>query len=278
MKILLTGSTGFVGSRLYKAYPDAIPTPSLRHMTEDQILRIVEESEADVIIHTAAISDIPTCAANEEASYIANVLLPIYLAKASKDRKLICFSSDQVYSGLNEEGPYTEDVVKPANIYAAHKIEMENRVLDIQPDAVMLRAEWMYDYPATRPNYIYNMLTAIKNHQEVSFSKNQYRGITYLREVEESMEAVMRLPGGVYNYGSETTKSMYEITEEFLEILKVDLPIKDVPARHNLWMDCSKARRGGVMISDVMDGLRKCIEDYHLYNIVTDQKTNSTMF
>ena len=40
--------------------------------------------------------------------------------------------------------------VKPGNIYAAHKLEMEKRVLDILPSAVMLRAEWMYDYYAKK--------------------------------------------------------------------------------------------------------------------------------
>lgn len=52
-------------------------------MNEKQIRQIVEESEADVIIHTAAISDVGICEKNPEDSYYANVLLPVYLAKAS---------------------------------------------------------------------------------------------------------------------------------------------------------------------------------------------------
>ena len=59
------------------------------------------------------------------------------------DRKLICFSSDQGYRACREEGPYIEEVVKPGNIYAEHKLEMEERVLELVPSAVMLRAEWM---------------------------------------------------------------------------------------------------------------------------------------
>ncbi len=263
-KILLTGARGFVGSRIKNTFPEMMAAPSLRHMSEDEVKRIVEESEADVIIHTAAISDIPTCQNHPEASYEANVLLPVYLARASKHAKLICFSSDQVYSGLVEEGPYTEEKVKGANLYAEHKIEMEQRVLDLCPDAVMLRAEWMYDYNCTRPNYIGNMLRAIENKETVTFSKNQFRGITYLREVAEAMPAVMNLPGGSYNFGSETTKSMYEITQEFGEMLGAKIALCDCPPRHNLWMDCSKATAGGVIFSDVTKALEKCVEDYHL--------------
>lgn len=144
--ILVTGANGFVGHKIIQMCKDAVACPSLRGTSEDEIKRIVEASGANTIIHTAAISDIGACQADPEASYIANVQIPIYLAKAAKNVKLICFSSDQVYSGTDEEGPYSEDMVKPNNIYAEHKLEMERRVLDIEPTAVMLRAEWMYDY------------------------------------------------------------------------------------------------------------------------------------
>ena len=141
MRILITGTTGFVGHKLKASYTDAIAAPSLRNATRDMIKKIVEESEADVVIHTAAISDIGTCQKDPQSSYFANVQIPLYLAAACKDRKLICFSSDQVYSACKEEGPYIEEVVKPGNIYAEHKLEMEERVLDLVPSAVMLRAE-----------------------------------------------------------------------------------------------------------------------------------------
>lgn len=259
MKLLITGTTGFVGHKIMEAYDQAIAAPSLRNATQKMITRMVEESEADVVLHTAAISDIGTCQNDPEASYFANVQIPVYLARACKDRKLICFSSDQVYSACEEDGPYTEEVVKPGNIYAEHKLEMEERVLDLVPSAVMLRAEWMYDYVSRKPNYFLNMLHA---EQPVSFSSRQFRGITYLKEVVENMDQVMALPGGAYNFGSETTQSMYEITEQFLDLLGKQVPVQDVPPRHNLWMNCGKARKYGVEFSDVLDGLKRCLKDY----------------
>lgn len=138
--ILVTGASGFVGETIMKLCRDAVACPSLRGASEDDVRRIVEESGADAIIHTAAISDIGACVKDPEASYLANVQIPIYLARATKKRKLVCFSSDQVYSGVDGEGPYSEETVCASNVYAEHKIEMERRVLDIAPDAVMLRA------------------------------------------------------------------------------------------------------------------------------------------
>ena len=257
--ILVTGATGFVGGKIMELCRDAIACPSLRGATEDIIRRIVEESGADTIVHTAAIADIGTCQADPEASYFANVQIPVFLAKAAKGRKLICFSSDQVYSGTDAEGPYTEDMVKPANVYAAHKLEMEDRILSIDPNAVMLRAEWMYDYYLKKPNYFMNILNA---ETSVVFGSCQYRGITYVKEVAENMEKVICLPGGAYNFGSETTKSMYEITKEFLAHIGKNIRVDDAPARHNLWMNCEKARRRGVIFSDVEEGLKRCAHDY----------------
>ena len=68
MKILVTGAHGFVGTRLMKELEGAIAAPSIQGMNEKQIRQIVEESEADVIIHTAAISDVGICEKNPEES------------------------------------------------------------------------------------------------------------------------------------------------------------------------------------------------------------------
>ena len=259
--ILVTGANGFVGRKIMQLCNNTIAAPSLRDATEDQIRRIIEQQEITAIIHTAAISDIGVCQANPEDSYRANVLLPVNLAKAARDTKLVCFSSDQVYSGMDEGGPYEENTVKAANIYAQHKIMMEQQVLELCPDAVMLRAEWMYDYGSERPNYLMNVLRA---EDSIAFSSRQYRGITYLKEVAQQMEQVLQLPGGAYNFGSETVKSMYEITEEFLALIGKNIRLEDAPPRHNLWMNCEKAKKHGVVFQRVEDGLKACAKDYGL--------------
>lgn len=256
--ILVTGATGFVGKKLMDCMENVVAAPSLREASVDDLKRILDKNDIDTIIHTAAVSDIPTCAANPEVSYRANVVLPVNLVKAAEGRKLICFSSDQVYSDRKEEGPYTEAMVKPGNLYAEQKLEMENQVLDIDSNAVMLRAEWMYDFIAPKPNFYLNVLCA---DSEIAVAFQQYRGVTYLQEVAENMNQVCALPGGAYNFGSETNQSMYELTKDFLSHLGKNILVKDLGERHNLWMDCSKAKAGGVVFSDTLEGLKRCAKD-----------------
>ena len=78
------------------------------------------------------------------------------------------------------------------------------------------------------------------------------------------MEKVIKLPGGSYNFGSETKMSMYEISKNFLTSIKKEISLRDVEPRHNLWMDCGKAKKFGIEFSSVEDGLLRCARDYGL--------------
>ena len=78
------------------------------------------------------------------------------------------------------------------------------------------------------------------------------------------MERVMALPGGAYNFGSETRQSMYEITRQLVQLLGRQIPVTPGPDRHNLWMDCGKAARQGVVFRDVLEGLTLCLADHGL--------------
>ena len=129
--------------------------------------------------------------------------IPVWLARTGV--KCVMFSTDQVYSGCAGEGPYSEEETAPSNLYSCHKLEMEERTLDINPDTVLLRATWMYDMPKygvpNRGNFLVNML----GQADISFSSTQHRAVTYVREVSGWIRQAALLPGGAYNYGSENT-------------------------------------------------------------------------
>lgn len=272
--ILITGTNGFVGARAMQRFPDAIPVPSeLVRNAGEPLKDFIKSNHPDIILNTAAISDIGICEQNSAASYAANVMLPVVLAKtaATVGSKLISFSSDQVYTGCSEDGPYRESdtLPTPTNVYARHKLEAEQRVLDISPDAVMLRATWMYDMPmfghANRGNFLMNMFNAVLHGKELRFSSLEYRGITYVRQVVELFDRMFDLQGGVYNYGSENDLSMLETAKALLDELNLDYNVQDMERRrHNLWMDCSKIKRHDVCFDTTTDGFKRCVSDYRL--------------
>ena len=268
---------GFVGARIMTQLADryelcSFPKGMLAAANETAVQEHICRTQPDVILHTAAISDTGYSEKHPEESYRANVLLPLWMAQAAKrvGAKLICFSSDQVYTGLNENGPFAEEQpLCPANVYGRHKWEAEQRVLSALPDAVMLRATWMYDLPGyglpIRGNFVLNLLTAAMRQQTVRFSCHDYRGITYVREAVEKLTQVMELPGGIYNFGSENDCDMYETALRACEQLNIRPDIEKQDWKRSLRMDGSKLRAAaGSGFSDLQTGLMQCLRDYGL--------------
>ena len=275
-RVLVTGAGGFVGARACRFLQGnyevlTLPKGWMASCTELQLMQSIAKAQPDVILHTAAISDTGYTEQHPEEAYRANVELPLWLARAAAQRgaKLVGFSSDQVYAGVQQPGSLSETVeLSPANVYGRQKLEMEQRMLDACPDTVLLRATWMYDLPSyglpIRGNLPLNILRAAKTGEVLRFSRNDYRGVGYVREVIENLVPAMELPGGVYNFGSECDGDMVETARCFANLLQVDVKIEESDLPRNLAMDTGKLRAHGIEFSSTWGALRVCLGDYRL--------------
>ena len=278
-KILLTGAGGFVGSRICQQWQGryelcTLPRGFLCTADEAAIRAQVETLRPDVILHTAALSDTGYCARHPAEAYRANVELPVWLARAARQTgaKLVAFSSDQVYAGVQQPGPLPEALVlRPANIYGQYKLEAEQRVLDLCPDSVHLRAAWMYDLPGyglpIRGNLPLDLLRAAIKGEPVRFSRSDHRGVTYVRQVIENLVPAMELPGGVYNFGSGNAEDMVCTARQFAKALGVTVRIKEESWNRNLVMDAAKLERFGIRFDTTQQGIRRCLRDYGLADL-----------
>lgn len=275
-KLLVTGAGGFVGSRVCQQWRGQFelitpPRGFLAAADEAALRQFVEAHRPDCILHAAALSDTGYCAAHPEESYRANVLVPEWLAKAAQDTgaKLLAFSSDQVYAGVSQPGPLPETLeLHPANVYGQHKLEMEQRVLAHCPEAVLVRATWLYDLPGyqlpIRGNLPLNLLRAALRGESVRFSARDFRGVSSVREVIANLPPAFALPGGVYNFGSGNDFNMVETARQFAAILGISVPIEEADWPRNLVMDGAKLRKYGIAFLSTQDALRRCLKDYHL--------------
>ena len=91
MKLLITGGTGFLGRRAaayLKSLGFSVQSPShgeLDIIDEEAVADWFRENRPDVVIHTAAISDVGVCQRNPEMSEKVNVDGCIHLAKACRE-------------------------------------------------------------------------------------------------------------------------------------------------------------------------------------------------
>ena len=273
-KFLISGAGGFVGARVLhqwkgRAELAVFPQGFLAAADEDAVRRFVQAEQPDILLHLAALSDTGYCQQHPEESRRANVELPVWMAHAARDTgaRLTAFSSDQVYAGVTQEGPLPETLpLSPVNTYGCHKLEAEQRMLAFCPQAVLLRAPWMYDLPASglpvRGNLPLNLLRAAETGAAVSFSENDHRGVSWVHEAVEHLFPALQLPGGVYNFGSGNPVGMVTTARQFAGLLGVQVSIEPAAWSRNLVMDGTKLAAQGIRFEDTVDGFRRCLEFY----------------
>ena len=282
--ILVTGASGFVGSRFLQRWKENYNILSPSHAELDitdmeSIKRFFDVNTPHVILHLAAISDTWHCEQNPEASFKVNVIGTQNMAHVATmcGARFIFFSSDQVYNGNLQWGLLGEDLeVTPESVYAKHKLQAEQLAFDECAETVVLRATWMYDNNKTglplHNNFVENFRTMLAEHTPLMFPVREYRGITWVGEVVEFLPRTFSLPSGIYNYGAENKLNTYETACCFFEMsgcpLKCDdMIIPDVERypkhERNISISSKKitdATNGDIFFSSTLDGLRIFLE------------------
>ena len=277
--ILVTGSTGFFGSRICAYFKDSYqviaPTHAELDITDfESIKRLFENKRPDFLIHCVAISDVVECGKDEDKSYAINVTGAENFAKmcALYGTKMIFCSSDQIYfekkSDVRDRKivPHKEnDAVDPYNIYGRQKLEAEQKIMHYSKDAVCLRLSWMYDTKKLveheHSNFYLNVKANLEQGKVCSFPTHDVRGITYVGDAVKNLQKVFLLPGGIYNYGAENKLSTFELLKALFA--KKGIPEYAVEPNfqlfqenpRNISMDTSKLRSYGIEFASTLDGL-----------------------
>ncbi|NLC32643.1 MAG: NAD(P)-dependent oxidoreductase [Clostridiales bacterium] len=272
MKIIVTGASGFLGSRLIKKLEHHQAVGAVRHdfdiSREDDVMTYFQEQQPEAVIHCAALSDVGACRDNPQLSYQVNVMgtKNIALACSKLKIKLVFCSSDQVYVGLPGEAAHVEtEEVHPPHPYGQHKVLAENHCINLSPNSVCLRLAWMYDASVLpgegRGGLVTSVLQAVRNGEPLSYPDNDYRSITNVWEVIGQMDKALSLPGGIYNFGSENTASTWEVAAHILktkELAHVPLLKKENTSsntRRNIRMDTKKAQVHGIEFNLSLEGI-----------------------
>ena len=147
MVVLITGGTGSLGIELQKVFPENIsPTHEELDITnKEQVKKIFQQNEIDMVIHTAAITKVRQCEDDKQLAWRVNVQGTKNLIDEIIHSKLnisfVYVSTACVFDGYSEM--YTEESIPyPENFYSLTKLLGEFEVNQI-PNATIIRTNFV---------------------------------------------------------------------------------------------------------------------------------------
>lgn len=281
-KILLTGGKGFFCTRLKEYYENKYEIISfgkeeLNVTNYEEVLNTLKEYKPDYVLHAAAIAVTEFCNKHPELAHKVNVEGSVNVAKACKNTgaKLVFISSEQIFNGNKESGPYEEEhKAIPDTVYGQNKLEAEGLLKYVLEELWIVRFTWMFGLPkkdyGITSNIMWDTVSSILKNKSIKAPANEFRGITYVNEMVENFEKVFQLPYGIYHLGSKNDLSRYEIVKVIFEklgysnklneLLEADFEkYKENP--RDIRLNTDKAAKYGINFSTSKDAVKKCIRE-----------------
>ncbi len=150
-RILVTGNQGQLGRALISIFSSSYDVTGVDIQDcdirdYDAVLDCVKDAQPDIVIHTAAFTDVDGCETNGAAAMAVNATGTENVARACKEvgARMIYYSTDYVFDG-SKDVPYLEtDLPNPLTVYGQSKLEGERRIIDLLDNSVILRIAWLY--------------------------------------------------------------------------------------------------------------------------------------
>lgn len=235
-KVLVTGADGvfakYVIDHFKKNNYNVIPTnKSLVDVSKkEDVLKIVNSENPDIIIHLAALTNVDECEKNPTKARRVNALGTRNItAVCGPMRTLIYISTSAVFDG-NKKGYSELDQPAPLNIYGKTKLEGEEFVKSTLKEYYIVRAGWLIGGGEKEKKFISYIIDDIKKGKRISVVNDKFGTITYARELAVFLEELIhhKQPFGVYHYGSKGVCSRHDIAKQIAKILKKDILINAI--------------------------------------------------
>lgn len=192
--------------------------------TSDGALRAFEDARAQIVIHTAGMTNVEACERDPQLAHHINVEVASNVATACARAgiALAHISTDHLFSGESEWVDENEPPA-PRNVYARTKAEAERRVLDANPSALVVRTNFYCWGPSYRPSFSDVILNALRSGRELTL----FQDVCYTPILAEALaHAVQDLLAmrahGIFNVVGDTRISKYEFGVRLADAFELD--------------------------------------------------------
>ena len=237
MKVIITGSNGLLGQKLlHKLREDdsveLVATSigvnrvsekegykyvSLDITNENELKKVMISENPQVIINTAAMTNVDTCEDQQKKCDDLNVNAVKYLSEISSkiNAHLIHISTDFIFDG--ENGPYLEnDIPNPISYYGLSKLKSETVLLQSECRWTVLRTILVFGVGEylSRENIVLWAKAALEKGNPLNIIDDQLRSPTLAEDLADAcILSFKNKKFGVYNASGKDIMSIYEMVE-----------------------------------------------------------------
>lgn len=248
-KVIVTGSSGMLGRALcdvlkrgYQVFGmDLENRNKLKNFRVcditkyKQVKKAIQTIMPDIIIHTAAYTDVDGCEKNSGRAKTVNTQGAINIAKVSKDISAALFfiSTDYVFDGKKKKSYSENDALSPLNIYGKSKLAAEEFIRHNLSEYFIVRTSWLYG--SGGKNFVDTIRAAAQFKPLLEVVDDQIGGPTYVLDLAEAIKnlinKVKSLPKkytGIYHITNSGNCSWYKFAREILRISSISTKVKPI--------------------------------------------------
>ncbi|MEM9834591.1 MAG: SDR family oxidoreductase [Bacteroidota bacterium] len=247
IKVLLTGGNGLLGQKLIpllladdNIYPVITSRGAARFdrsygdfqyfdldiTKRDHVFNIVHLVQPDVIIHTAAMTNVDYCEQHQDECWEVNVQSIAHLLHAAEAYHsfFIHLSTDFIFDG-NKRRLTEEEAPRPINFYGQSKLQAETLVKQSRVRHAILRTALVYGLVPgmSRSNIVLWVKNSLEAQKPIQVVDDQYRTPTFVEDLAMGCFLVAQQRAeGTYNISSGEVLTPYQMALEIADVFQLD--------------------------------------------------------
>ncbi len=190
---------------------------------------ILKKIVPDIVIHTAAWTDVDGCEIDRKKAYKVNFFGTKNVALACRNTGALLFyiSTDFVFDGKKKQ-PYKEnDIPNPINIYSDSKFKGEEALKKILKKYIIIRTSWLYG--SCGKNFVDTIISKTKSEKTLKIVDDQIGSPTYTKDLAKAIHRLLDKMRpktidyrpryyGIYHVSNSGSVSWYKYAKEILRL------------------------------------------------------------
>ena len=236
MNILITGANGMLGHDLQEVLSSRheliLTTSKTLDITDkENTIDFICEAEPDIVINSAAYTDVDGCEENPDIAYAVNGdgVRNLSIACDKIGCPLVHISTDYIFNGKNDRPWVEDDEIDPINVYGKSKLEGEQAILEILDKYFIVRTAWLYGINGK--NFPRTMLELAQSHSEITVVYDEVGCPTYTQDLALAISQLIETEHyGIYHITNSGSCSWCEFAKCIFDVAEIDVNVIPVTA------------------------------------------------